>query len=623
MKKNVCFLIAVICLFCLTGIQAETIFVDNSHDSFSASGSWSSGSFPGYMVTDYMYSTTDATETTSATWSLDFESSGTFEIFAWYVEGVNRVDDAKFTVTHKNGTESVYVDQTTSGSEWVSLGSWDFEETGGGVTLSNESATAGNAVIADAIKAERTGTSYGDLYQGMWVYSWGTGFLSPSQTDQMIATARANNVNCIFPEVRKVGDAYYDSATEPRASNIDSSYSDPDDPLQDIIDKAHDTSGGKQYIEVHAWIVPYRVWKDSLGSPPANHVLSEHPEWEGQTESGASPDGYLDPGVPEVTDYLVDVAAEIVENYDVDGIHWDYFRYPGSDWGYNPTSVARFNALYGKSGPPSSSDPDFCDFRRDQIRHMGRKVYAAIKNIDWNCKVSAATIQWGGFGGDFTATSPYNSIFQDWPRCMEEGVLDMNVLMNYKREHNTSQASDYRDWATFLAESKDGRHAVNGPGVYMNSIHNSVTQSYYGIDVDDMDGTNFYVYHLTNKDGDSADDFWHTMRNTVYSERKDTPTASWLETPTHGILRGTVYDGSGPIDGATVTLSNGVTGSCKTDGTGFYAFLEVPVGTTFTVTASAPGWPDRSKNFDITAGSVTTIDFDVTVPVELSTFGLE
>jgi uncharacterized lipoprotein YddW (UPF0748 family) len=606
--KSLAFICVLVFVSALSAM-GETIIIDNNSGDFLTSGSWSTGTYAGYHVTNYRYAiTVTGSATAEAGWFPTFESAGTYEVAIWYVQGTNRPTDAPFTITHSSGSATVYVDQTTNGSQWFVLGSYTFPATGGSVVVSNISSTPGNAVMADAVRFVRSGTTHGDAYQGMWIYSWGTGFLSETQTNDMISVARNNYLNIIFPEVRKAGDAYYISATEPFASNITPGYTDP---LADIIAKAHDTSGGKQYIEVHTWIVPYRVWVDSLGTPPLDHVLSEHPEWRGQTNTGAFSDGsqYLDPGHPEVLDYLIDVVTEIVQNYDVDGIHFDYFRYPGTQWGYNPTAIARFNALYGKSGQPATDDPDFCDFRRDQIRYFGRKAYAAVKAIDWNCKMSAATIQWGSCPADFTQSSAYAGIFQDWVGFMSEGILDMNVLMNYKREYVSEQAADYRDWAQLLASSKAGRHAVNGPGVYLNSIHDSITQILYGLDTPGIDGTNIYVYHMTNKDGDSADDFWYTMRADCYSQRRNTPAAPWIDTPTFGILRGTVTGDGAPLDGIIITLSNGATGTSKTDGTGFYAFLQLGPGINYTATTSAPGFFDQAKDFNIAAGTVATLDF--------------
>jgi uncharacterized lipoprotein YddW (UPF0748 family) len=596
---------------------ADTVIIDNRAPQFSTTGSWTEGTSAGYHVTNYVYALTVNSESATATFSPEFPSAGTYEVFVWYVQGANRPTDAKHVITHTGGPSTVLVDQTTNGSQWYSIGTWDFPATGGSVTVSDESPTAGKAVMADAVKFVRAGTSYGDLYQAMWIQSWASpAFFNATQTTDMIDLARANNMNAIFPEVRKVGDAYYVSATEPRATNIDGGYLDP---LADIIAKAHDTSGGKQYIEVHAWIVPYRVWRDSLGTPPVDHVLSEHPDWIGQTNTGSTSDGsqYLDPGHPDAQDYLIDVILEIVQNYDVDGIHFDYIRYPGTTWGYNPVAISRFNALYGKTGQPATTDPDFSDFRRDQIRQLVRRAYAEVKAVKWDVKMSAATIQWGSYSGDFTATSAYASIFQDWPGFMSEGILDINSLMNYKREYNTTQAADYRDWAQLLVDSKAGRHAVNGPGVYMNYIYDSVTQILYALDIPGADGTNMYVYQFTNDSnmntGDSIrdpdPDFWATLKADCYAQQRNVPAAPWIDSPTQGILRGTVTVNGAEADGIILTLSNGATGTINTDGNGYYAFVKVDAGGSFDVTATVSGFPSQTKPFSITAGGVTTVDF--------------
>lgn len=587
------------------GAFAETIVVDNRSDAFTTSGTWNTGTYAGYHVTDYRSIATELTETATASWAFDGVSAGIYEVAVWYVQGSNRATDAKFTVHHDGGSTNVSVDQTTNGAQWFVLGSYSFPASGGSVTLSNQAGTAGKAVIADAVRFVRQGTTYGDAYQAMWIYSWGAGILSESQTGDMIGLARANNLNAIFPQVRKTGDAYYISSTEPFASNIEAGY---EDPLADIIAKAHDTSGGKQYIEVHAWIVPYRVGGSAT---PPGHVILEHPEWMMADYDGTVSTVYLDPGIPEVTDYLVDVVTEIVENYDVDGIHFDYFRYPGTSYGYNATSLARFHQLYNRSDRPLPNDAEFCDFRRDQIRQMGRKVYASLKAIRWDVNMSAATVSWlpSPPSGNFQLTRPYYDVFQDWPSFMEEGLLDMNVVMNYMREHNTAQAAGFRGWTDCLASTKAGRHAVSGPGVYMNSIHNSVTQVLYGLDTPGIDGTNFYVYHLTNMDGDSAADFWATMRADCFTQRRNVPAAPWIDSPTQGILKGTVTVSGSAVDGGTVTLSGGASGTIQTDGTGFYAFLKLDAGTSLTATASLSGYSDQSKNFDIAAGAVTTLDF--------------
>jgi hypothetical protein len=108
------------------------------------------------------------------------------------------------------------------------------------------------------------------------------------------------------------------------------------------------------------------------------------------------------------------------------------------------------------------------------------------------------------------------------------------------------------------------------------------------------------------------------MKRDVYTKRRNVPEMDWITTPTQGILRATVTYGGVPIDGATVTLGNGATGTLKTDGTGFVAFLKLNPGTGYTATVTAPGHNPRVYTFDIAAGAVTTLTFEV--PVTVSRF---
>jgi hypothetical protein len=235
--------------------SAQTIIIDDLHDRFSAASGWtqSSSSSQRHAAT-YRQIASSLSETSTAIWTPDLPATASYDVSVWYPDGADRASDARYTVNYSGGSQTFLINQQSGGGQWNTLGTFLFNAgTAGNVTLSDQSSAAGKIVIADAVRFVRQGTSYPSAYQAMWAYSWGTGFLNATQTTQMINTARQNNVNAVFPEVRKAGDAYYVSATEPRASNIDAAYSDP---LADILAKAHDTSGGKQYIEVHAWIIP-------------------------------------------------------------------------------------------------------------------------------------------------------------------------------------------------------------------------------------------------------------------------------------------------------------------------------------------------------------------------------
>jgi uncharacterized lipoprotein YddW (UPF0748 family) len=300
--------------------------------------------------------------------------------------------------------------------------------------------------------------------RGAWVTSWSNGFLTPQEADATIQAAKDANLNALFIEVRKIGDAYYKSNYEPKAVNKDIYPPADYDPLAYIIEKAHAAG-----IEVHAWLVTFRVWKGT-GEAPEGHVVKNHPDWLNIKSTGESKNSegvYLDPGVPGVKDFTVNVFMDVVKNYDIDGIHFDYIRYPGKDWGYNPTSITRFNSEFNRTGKPDPKDPQWCQWRRDQVTEVVRRVYRETNAIKPRVKVTASTIPWGDCPEDFKEASPYTVVYQDWQSWMKEGILDANVPMNYKDEANAKNAAQYRRWLDGFTRWKYGRHVYAGQEFYV------------------------------------------------------------------------------------------------------------------------------------------------------------
>src|SRR5690606_35091641 len=181
--------------------------------------------------------------------------------------------------------------------------------------------------------------------------------------------AQSANYNALFPQVRKRGDAYYNSLIEPKATDINSGF----DPLAYLIQEAH---AANPPLEVHAWIVAYPVWSNQ-SSPPSQsgHVYNQHPSWLTRNSAGSTWDGsayQLDPGHPGVQEHLFDVAMDIVSRYSVDGLQLDYIRYAGTSWGYNPVSVSRFNTIYGQTVQRSTGNSALQQFRRDHVTAIVR-----------------------------------------------------------------------------------------------------------------------------------------------------------------------------------------------------------------------------------------------------------
>lgn len=329
--------------------------------------------------------------------------------------------------------------------------------------------------------------------RAVWVDAFHDGFKTPEQVDDLLAWARAANLNALFVQVRRRGDAYYLKSFEPRAE-------DPDlvpgfDALQYLIDRAHQ---GPQRLQVHAWLATLPIWWQRDTPPQApNHPfnlrgLSASPDdtWlmyrdDGEAWAGVGNSGmyYLDPGNPAAARYTTDVYLNVLRNYDVDGIHLDQVRYYEGDplrWGYNPTSVARFNQSFGRdpTSQPEPTDPQWVAWRRDQVTSLVRGIYVQSKAIKPNVAVTAAVVAWGQGpqnADDWEHQPPYASVLQDWRAWLQQGIVDYLLPMDYYRE-STQQAAWFDRWTQWQVSHTGSRGVVLGLGSYLNSAEESLAQ---------------------------------------------------------------------------------------------------------------------------------------------------
>jgi uncharacterized lipoprotein YddW (UPF0748 family) len=205
------------------------------------------------------------------------------------------------------------------------------------------------------------------------------------------------------------------------------------DSLAELI-RTCDTKAGPR-IEVHAWLTMFPI-ATTIEPADRRHVFHAHPEWLSEAYTGAKFDGgagkgyWLDPGHPGVQQHLFDVAMDVLTRYDIDGLCLDYIRYAGRDWGYNSNSVARFNAQFKRSGKPSPVDPDWQQFRRDQVTALLRKIYLSAMAVKPQVKISAGGVTFSpsiDSAAQWTNSLPYSDALQDWRAWTEEGILDMVV----------------------------------------------------------------------------------------------------------------------------------------------------------------------------------------------------
>lgn len=469
------------------------------------------------------------------------------------------------------------------------------------------------------------GNEPGSEYRVLWVDSWNASFHNEAQVEELVETCRASNINTIMAEIRKVGDAFYDSTLEPRAAEI---AGDPDfDPLASLLEKAHDTSGGKKKIHVHGWFVMHRIAKSGALHP--SHVLSQHPEYEmiksDGTSGGAAAGNnrYLDPGHPGAVDHNIAVILDCISRYNLDGINLDYIRYPeySGQWGYNAVSVARFNAVHGRAGQPSHTDPLWRDWRRECVSLEVKKLYVKAWKIRPGVVLTADTVNWGYNYNNFPVSSAYDGVFQDWVGWLNNTYFDYNALMNYSTDNTR-----FEGWTNLSLAEDDLRGSIIGIGAYLHStLQQSMNQLLYAR-AQGAAGLNIYDWGSevdANTEGKSRSDFYATLKAQVFPSWVDPPEPAWKSNPVTGIIEGTVTSGGQPVDHAAVMLEGLPETATVTDGSGWYGILNVPPGS-YNLLLSHTGMKSVSLPVTITTGGqILTVDSEMTVPVTLSTFGAE
>jgi len=212
----------------------------------------------------------------------------------------------------------------------------------------------------------------------MWVDAFHAGMKSQAEVKKLVSDAHRGNLNALIVQVRKRGDAYFNVSDEPRATDIQGP---PEfDPLAYLIQLAHES---EPRIEVHAWLNTFFVGDTSA-------VYKLHGAQWGNRDANGTKSGYLDPGVPEVQAYTHKIFMDVAQSYDVDGLHMDFVRYPGVEWGYSPEAVALYLAQSKTSTTPAPEDERFKSWRRVRVTNFVRDLHADLHKTRPNVKLSGA-----------------------------------------------------------------------------------------------------------------------------------------------------------------------------------------------------------------------------------------
>ncbi len=274
---------------------------------------------------------------------------------------------------------------------------------------------------------------------------------------KLLDELKSAGINAVIFQVRSECDAMYESPFEPwsfwltgKQGKAPNPYYDP---LEFAIAEAH-----KRGMELHAWFNPYRASREIGNYALAdNHILVQRPEW----IIAKNKIRILNPGVPEVRDYIITVVMDIVRRYDVDGIHYDDYFYP-----YPPNTVN-----YSDDNDAFNADPrgfsNRGDWRRDNInlfvKNLGDSVRAAKPWVSYG--VSPFGIWRNNVPSGIQGMDAYNSIYADAKTWLESAWVDYLTPQLYW-PHGGSQ--DYGKlqpwWATSAALGQ--RHLYPGLALY-------------------------------------------------------------------------------------------------------------------------------------------------------------
>ena len=273
---------------------------------------------------------------------------------------------------------------------------------------------------------------------------------------EFLKASKECGFNRIYIETNSVGISYYNSKILNHHTFFSKNYGKYLDFLECFVEEAH-----KLNIEIIAWVQVMRA-KDSYF--PLENCYKE--EWLSIDYNGGKC-LFFDSTNPEVHKFLLNQFSELVSEYNIDGIEYDYIRYDGSnilsypseiiDYGYTEVSINMFKEKYGYTGDIKEILKDhkarskWVEFKKNRITDLLIEAKEVIKGINPNCKLSASV---------FSYPESINELMQDWPRWINEELIDYIEPMIYEKNNNYFYKSVEDFWGYIINKEENTKNKI-------------------------------------------------------------------------------------------------------------------------------------------------------------------
>lgn len=264
-------------------------------------------------------------------------------------------------------------------------------------------------------------------------------------------------LNAVVVQVRSAADAFYAKSSEPWSEWLTGQQGlAPQpfyDPLEFMIEQAH-----QRGLEFHAWFNLDRATFGKTASIAPTNIIYRRPEW--VLDYGGRK--LFNLGVPAVRSYIASIVANVVREYDVDGIHFDDYFYPYAIAGQTLRDEATYQANYNGMNKN--------DWRRDNVTKLITELRDSIRaNKPWvKFGVSPFGI-WKNQSNDPEGSATnggqsYYDLYADTRKWVRDGLVDYIVPQVYfSTEFGRAPYKTLVEWWTRNA----GRcHLYIGHGVY-------------------------------------------------------------------------------------------------------------------------------------------------------------